>query len=238
MYDENARVVPVACSLCAASPADAGSEFDSAPNTQYDVCRAPGAVWVLTDFRSALYIIYSIMSWQGEWTDNTLTGACGTEDASSVVMGDVSATRATNTMPTGRRASGLGGQAGHGRAGQEWPVLGRERHLRICGGLKPNMGDTVPVLPIYRYRRPARRHPDSCLTAQGRRLPSQISLTGIAEDILKQSAYVDTELVGKGTVSKAAIVGQQGGIWAISPDYKVCPLPLLRILEGCTELHE
>ena len=35
------------------------------------------------------------------------------------------------------------------------------------------------------------------------------------------TAYVDTELVGKGTVTKGAIVGQQGGIWAISPGYQV-----------------
>jgi len=31
--------------------------------------------------------------------------------------------------------------------------------------------------------------------------------------------YVDTNLVGSGKVSKAAIVGLQGGIWASSPGY-------------------
>ncbi|KAK4329964.1 Profilin [Rhodotorula toruloides] len=32
-------------------------------------------------------------------------------------------------------------------------------------------------------------------------------------------AYVDTNLVGSGKVSKAAILGQQGGIWAQSAGY-------------------
>ncbi|KIO32638.1 hypothetical protein M407DRAFT_241333 [Tulasnella calospora MUT 4182] len=31
--------------------------------------------------------------------------------------------------------------------------------------------------------------------------------------------YVDTNLVGTGKVSKAAIVGQQGGVWATSPGF-------------------
>ncbi|TDL20284.1 profilin [Rickenella mellea] len=32
-------------------------------------------------------------------------------------------------------------------------------------------------------------------------------------------AYVDTNLVGSGKVSKAAILGLQGGVWASSPGY-------------------
>ena len=35
-------------------------------------------------------------------------------------------------------------------------------------------------------------------------------------------AYVDTNLVGSGKVSKAVIIGLQGGIWAASPGYNVC----------------
>ncbi|KAJ7312926.1 profilin [Mycena albidolilacea] len=34
-------------------------------------------------------------------------------------------------------------------------------------------------------------------------------------------AYVDTNLVGTGTISKAAILGQQGGVWAASPGYNL-----------------
>ncbi|BGO94852.1 hypothetical protein NBRC10512_002518 [Rhodotorula toruloides] len=34
-------------------------------------------------------------------------------------------------------------------------------------------------------------------------------------------AYVDTNLVGSGKVSKAAILGQQGGIWAQSAGYNL-----------------
>ncbi|KAI9451778.1 profilin [Russula earlei] len=34
-------------------------------------------------------------------------------------------------------------------------------------------------------------------------------------------AYVDTNLVGSGKVSRAAIVGHQGGIWAASPGYSL-----------------
>jgi Profilin len=35
------------------------------------------------------------------------------------------------------------------------------------------------------------------------------------------TAYVDTNLVGTGRISRAAIVGQQGGVWAASPGYTV-----------------
>jgi len=34
-------------------------------------------------------------------------------------------------------------------------------------------------------------------------------------------AYVDTNLVGSGKVSRAAILGQQGGVWAASSGYSV-----------------
>ncbi|BGP27019.1 profilin [Rhodotorula toruloides] len=34
-------------------------------------------------------------------------------------------------------------------------------------------------------------------------------------------AYVDTNLVGSGKVSKAAILGQQGGVWAQSAGYNL-----------------
>ncbi|CAK5276704.1 unnamed protein product [Mycena citricolor] len=33
--------------------------------------------------------------------------------------------------------------------------------------------------------------------------------------------YVDTNLVGSGKISKAAIVGQQGGVWATSPGFEL-----------------
>lgn len=35
------------------------------------------------------------------------------------------------------------------------------------------------------------------------------------------TAYVDTNLVGSGKISKAAIIGLQGGVWASSPGYEV-----------------
>ncbi|KAJ7598650.1 profilin [Mycena floridula] len=34
-------------------------------------------------------------------------------------------------------------------------------------------------------------------------------------------AYVDTNLVGSGKLTKAAILGQQGGIWATSPGFNL-----------------
>ncbi|RDB16497.1 Profilin [Hypsizygus marmoreus] len=34
-------------------------------------------------------------------------------------------------------------------------------------------------------------------------------------------SYVDTNLVGSGKVSKAAIIGLQGGVWAASPGYTI-----------------
>jgi len=36
-------------------------------------------------------------------------------------------------------------------------------------------------------------------------------------------AYVDTNLVGTGKVTKAAILGQQGGVWASSSDLQLAP---------------
>lgn len=38
---------------------------------------------------------------------------------------------------------------------------------------------------------------------------------------LSLAAYVDTNLVGSGKISRAAILGQQGGVWAASPGYNV-----------------
>ncbi|GAA5843324.1 hypothetical protein JCM3766R1_003665 [Sporobolomyces carnicolor] len=36
-------------------------------------------------------------------------------------------------------------------------------------------------------------------------------------------AYVDSNLVGTGKIAKAAILGQQGGVWASSPGYSLSP---------------
>ncbi|KAI0002526.1 profilin [Russula compacta] len=36
-------------------------------------------------------------------------------------------------------------------------------------------------------------------------------------------AYVDTNLVGSGKVSRAAILGQSGGVWAASQGYSLTP---------------
>ncbi len=45
-------------------------------------------------------------------------------------------------------------------------------------------------------------------------------------------AYVDTNLVGSKKVSKAAILGLQGGVWAASPNYTVCAMFDSRRLDG------
>ena len=42
-------------------------------------------------------------------------------------------------------------------------------------------------------------------------------------------AYVDTNLLGSGRVSKAAIIGQQGGIWATSAGFTVSNALRLRL---------
>ncbi|KAJ8508329.1 hypothetical protein ONZ45_g9385 [Pleurotus djamor] len=36
-------------------------------------------------------------------------------------------------------------------------------------------------------------------------------------------SYVDTNLVGSGKVTKACILGQQGGVWATSPGFNLAP---------------
>ncbi|KAG9090145.1 hypothetical protein FRC06_001198 [Ceratobasidium sp. 370] len=43
--------------------------------------------------------------------------------------------------------------------------------------------------------------------------------------------YVDTNLVGSGKVTKAAILGQQGGVWATSPGFELKPQEQQHILK-------
>ncbi|KAJ7621359.1 profilin [Roridomyces roridus] len=43
-------------------------------------------------------------------------------------------------------------------------------------------------------------------------------------------AYVDTNLVGSGKVTKAAILGQQGGVWATSAGYNITDVEQKAIL--------
>ncbi|KAF7732369.1 profilin, required for normal timing of actin polymerization in response to thermal stress [Apophysomyces ossiformis] len=45
-------------------------------------------------------------------------------------------------------------------------------------------------------------------------------------------AYVDTNLVGTGNVSKAAICGAAGGVWASSPNFTIQPAELQEIING------
>lgn len=44
---------------------------------------------------------------------------------------------------------------------------------------------------------------------------------------MSRAAYVDTNLLGSGKVSKAAILGQQGGVWASSTGYNVRRVQLI-----------
>ncbi|ESK95778.1 profilin ii [Moniliophthora roreri MCA 2997] len=45
-------------------------------------------------------------------------------------------------------------------------------------------------------------------------------------------AYVDTNLVGSGRVSQAAILGLKGGVWATSPGFNVSPEEQKAIING------
>ena len=45
-------------------------------------------------------------------------------------------------------------------------------------------------------------------------------------------AYVDTNLVGTGKVSRAAILGLKGGVWATSPGFTVSPEEQSAIIKG------
>jgi len=47
-------------------------------------------------------------------------------------------------------------------------------------------------------------------------------------------AYVDTNLLGTGKIAKAAILGQQGGVWAESPGFKISPQEQDAILKAYT----
>ncbi|KAJ1018861.1 hypothetical protein NDA16_004665 [Ustilago loliicola] len=44
--------------------------------------------------------------------------------------------------------------------------------------------------------------------------------------------YVDTNLVGTGKISQAAIIGLKGGVWATSPDFNVTPEEQKAIIAG------
>lgn len=45
--------------------------------------------------------------------------------------------------------------------------------------------------------------------------------TAVAGEANLHPAYVDTNLVGSGKVSQAAILGQQGGVWATTGGFNV-----------------
>ncbi|KAG7445130.1 profilin [Guyanagaster necrorhizus] len=49
-------------------------------------------------------------------------------------------------------------------------------------------------------------------------------------------AYVDTNLVGSGRIAKAAIIGQQGGIWAASAGYNLSTAEQNAIIQGFSDL--
>jgi len=49
-------------------------------------------------------------------------------------------------------------------------------------------------------------------------------------------AYVDTNLVGTGKVARAAILGQQGGVWATSAGYALSPQEQKDILASYADL--
>ncbi|KAI6033208.1 profilin, partial [Pisolithus orientalis] len=51
-------------------------------------------------------------------------------------------------------------------------------------------------------------------------------------------AYVDNNLVGSGKVSKAAIIGQSGGVWATSPGYNLSPAEQKAIVNAFTNPAE
>lgn len=51
-------------------------------------------------------------------------------------------------------------------------------------------------------------------------------------------AYVDNNLVGSGKVSKAAIIGQAGGVWAASPGYNLSPAEQKAIVNAFKNLGE
>ncbi|KAN0130086.1 profilin [Lactarius tabidus] len=48
-------------------------------------------------------------------------------------------------------------------------------------------------------------------------------------------SYVDTNLVGSGKVSKAAILGLAGGVWATSSNYNLSPQEQKDIVAGITK---
>ena len=50
-------------------------------------------------------------------------------------------------------------------------------------------------------------------------------------------AYVDSNLVGSGKVSRAAILGQQGGVWAASPGYNLSAAEQKAVIDAvCPEV--
>jgi len=51
-------------------------------------------------------------------------------------------------------------------------------------------------------------------------------------------AYVDTNLVGSGKVSKAAIIGLQGGVWASTAGYTLSSAEEKEIIDAFTNLDD
>ncbi|KAG1715612.1 hypothetical protein ID866_1536 [Astraeus odoratus] len=53
-----------------------------------------------------------------------------------------------------------------------------------------------------------------------------------------EATYVDKNLVGTGKVSRAAILGQKGGVWAATPGYTLSPVEQKAILSAHSELDK
>ncbi|KAI9465850.1 profilin [Lactarius psammicola] len=69
-----------------------------------------------------------------------------------------------------------------------------------------------------RFGRTQLRPPRSTTTP-----PSLPFNTHLPSHTMSWQTYVDTNLVGSKKVSKAAILGLQGGVWAASPNYTLSP---------------
>ncbi|KAF5389189.1 hypothetical protein D9757_003411 [Collybiopsis confluens] len=51
-------------------------------------------------------------------------------------------------------------------------------------------------------------------------------------------AYVDTNLVGSGRVSKAAILGLAGGVWATSPGFELSAEEQRAVIDGYKDIEK
>lgn len=109
-----------------------------------------------------------------------------------------------------------------------------DRHIayaRSDSELSPGRSSSLDFFSSFFLLIYSKRHWNIIMSWQGQQLSFWLFIRAYTQQCFRSwcycacwrwTAYVDTNLVGTGKVSRAAILGQAGGVWAASGGYNVC----------------